>query len=136
MGEKLFGVFLDDERLPEDVTWVNYPDNVTWVVVSSPETFNYAVKRLEEKCYDYFVSFDHDIQVFVNSEEITGYDILKKMVDEQLYGNKRIPECYFHTQNPIGKKNMQMYYNNAKECQNEPYIYPGIETENYLKEIK
>jgi len=121
MDEKLFGVFLDDERLPEDVTWVNYPDNVTWVVVSSPETFNYAVKRLEEKCYDYFVSFDHDIQVFVNSEEITGYDILKHMVNDYLYRNMPIPKCYFHTQNIVGKKNMETYYNNAKEHQNETF---------------
>lgn len=115
------GIFLDDERYPKDVTWIKYPENVEWIIVRNSEEFINAWWDLSINYKDFVVSFDHDIQVFVNSEEITGYDILKKMVDEHLYGNKRIPECYFHTQNPIGKKNMQMYYNNAKEYQNETF---------------
>lgn len=133
---KMQGIFLDDERNPDDVTWVTYPEGVEWHVVRNAAQFIRMLTACKFTGEDFIVSFDHDIQVFVNSEEITGYDILKKMVDEQLYGNKRIPECYFHTQNPIGKKNMQMYYNNAKEYQNKTYIYSGIETENYLKEFK
>ena len=29
----LKGLFLDDERNPEDVTWIKYPDNIEWIVV-------------------------------------------------------------------------------------------------------
>ena len=29
----MIGVFLDDERNPEDVKWVKYPANVDWCVV-------------------------------------------------------------------------------------------------------
>ena len=110
------GLFLDDERNPEDVTWVDYPDNVDWYVVRNKNDFMiYLIK------YDFdYVSFDHDIQCYnKNGDEITGYDCLKSfcLVLNQLY--KKIPKCFFHTQNPIGKKNMESYYNNFLKSVNQ-----------------
>ena len=34
-SNKIKGLFLDDERVPQDVTWVNYPKNIEWTVVRS-----------------------------------------------------------------------------------------------------
>ena len=29
----MIGIFLDDERNPEDVTWINYPKNIVLVLI-------------------------------------------------------------------------------------------------------
>lgn len=115
--EKKIGLFLDDLRVVKDVTWLTYPDNIEWIVVrSSVEFFDawYAQKGNKS-----FVSFDHDIQEFVEGEEITGYSVLKELVDVCLWNNVEIPQCFFHTRNPIGKKNMEAYYLNAVKFQEE-----------------
>ena len=56
-------------------------------------------------------SFDHDLQDF-NAEgvEVTGYGCLKWMLNKCLDMSIKIPKCYFHTQNPIGKENMEALY--------------------------
>ena len=33
------GIFLDDERNPEDVTWIKYPENVEWFIVRTVLNF-------------------------------------------------------------------------------------------------
>lgn len=109
---KIKGLFLDDERYPEDVTWVQYPDNVEWTIVRSFWDFN---NELLHSDFDYdIVSFDHDIQSFVDGREYTGYDCLKCLLSvETMIGNKLDNiQFFFHTQNPVGKKNMESYYQN------------------------
>lgn len=122
--EKKIGLFLDDERMPADVTWVSYPDNVIWIVARSGLEFH---KVFDAVIPDY-ISFDHDMQEFhdwgdhgkkVGQYEITGYDVLKVMVDQCFDRGVTIPQCFFHTQNPIGKKNMEAYYLNAVKFQEE-----------------
>ena len=54
----LKGIFLDDERKPTDVTWINYPDNVDWVVVRTKTEFcDMGFKGCD------IISFDHDLAV-------------------------------------------------------------------------
>lgn len=105
---KKIGLFLDDIRFVEDVTWLNYPQDIEWIVVRNSVEFFHALCAYDPDV----VSFDHDIQEFEGECEITGYQILKEMVDICM-GVANIPQCFFHTQNPIGKKNMECYYNNA-----------------------
>lgn len=111
----MIGLFLDDERNPEDVTWIKYPDNVEWVVVRNSEQFVDASSNMMVSCKDFIVSFDHDIQEFKFGEEINGYSVLKAMLEFTQLASFKIPKCYFHTQNPVGKKNMEMYYKNFLE---------------------
>ena len=74
---KLKGLFLDDERSPEDVTWINYPKDIEWVVVRSYDEFFHEFYR---ETFQVF-SFDHDIQDSNHREgELTGYVVLKKML--------------------------------------------------------
>ena len=110
---KIKGLFLDDERVPQDVTWVNYPKNIEWVVVRSYDKFFYEFHRHTFQVF----SFDHDIQDFNHrGVELTGYTVLKEMLDTFLTtppGLYTFPEhLFFHTQNPIGKKNMESYWKN------------------------
>lgn len=107
---KKIGLFLDDERVVSDVTWVKYDEDIEWTVVRNEWDFFRQFGLGGVDC----ISFDHDIQRFtVDGVEITGYDILKEMVDMFLEDGKPIPQCFFHTQNPVGKKNMECYYQNA-----------------------
>ena len=116
-GIDMIGLFLDDERNPEDVTWIKYPDNVEWVVVRNSDEFFRKYHAWIFMGMKFVVSFDHDIQEFDidTNEELTGYGILQKMLDTIQLNKLSIPKCYFHTQNPVGKENMEMYYKNFLE---------------------
>ena len=57
-SNKMKGLFLDDERNPEDVTWIDYPENIEWTVVRSGDEFLYEFHRHNFQVF----SFDHDIQ--------------------------------------------------------------------------
>lgn len=108
----MIGIFLDDERNPEDVFWLDYPEDIDWYVVRNYADFCFCISNM--KSVNYLVSFDHDIQDFdVAGQELTGYDSLKALVELCLDTNVKPPVCFFHTQNPVGKFNMQSYYINA-----------------------
>lgn len=110
----MIGIFLDDERNPEDVFWIDYPE-ITWSVVRTKAGFDELVQLMNVLGQEYVVSFDHDIQEFQGGVETTGYDCLKSLVDFCLDTGAKLPVCFFHTQNPVGKQNMQSYYENAKK---------------------
>lgn len=132
---KLKGLFLDDERVPQDVTWIKYPNNIEWVVVRNMGEF---ADHIHDLSFDVY-SFDHDLQDYweikegqvighdidgavyateTTAGENTGYTILQSMLyDWQMLFNfepKHLDNVkfFFHTQNPIGKKNMESYYQN------------------------
>lgn len=108
----MIGLFLDDERVHSDVTWVSYPVDVEWYVLRRPSDFMLAVIQMEGG--PYIVSFDHDIQSFdLLGNEVTGYDMLKYLVDYCIDQGYSMPKCFFHTMNPVGKKNMESYYQSA-----------------------
>ena len=106
----MIGIFLDDERNPEDVTWINYPKNIDWFVVRTMSDFLFTIYNTNEK---YCISFDHDICDYdISGKENTGYDCLKCLIDYCLHENKLMPKCYFHTKNIVGLQNMKQYYEN------------------------
>tara|TARA_R110000744_G_C19371770_1_gene563235 strand:+ start:75087 stop:75431 length:345 start_codon:yes stop_codon:yes gene_type:complete len=108
----MIGIFLDDERDPEDVYWVAYPD-VQWYTLTNAKDFMHCVSLVTSDD-EFVVSFDHDIQSYLpNGDEQTGYDCLKYLIDLCMEKGYSIPKCFFHTQNPVGKVNMESYYNNA-----------------------
>lgn len=114
-----YGIFLDDERNVEDAFWMNYGNDIQWTVV---RTFAEFVKVIRDNTQtDYIISFDHDLQDFkVNGDEYTGYDCVKFLVDFSMQNDKKLPAAYYHTQNPIGKTNMECYMNNAKKFMEAP----------------
>ncbi len=61
------GLFLDDERVPSDVTWVDYLDKIEWTVV---RTYAEFLEHMKMGVYSYY-SFDHDIQDFYTTPKGT-----------------------------------------------------------------
>ena len=116
--EKMVGIFLDDERIPEDVTWVDYKSNIYWIIVRNSTEFFTALDKIKPD----IISFDHDIQEFAFSQrpvEITGLDILKRFVCNCIQNKQLLPMCVFHTKNICGKENMSHFYKNAVKFQEQ-----------------
>lgn len=113
-------LFLDDERNPEDVTWISYPANIEFVVVRNYAEF---VAYLNENEIPSFISFDHDLADFNEAreglyKERTGHDCVKYFCNHFADSDKFIehfPETFYHTNNVIGKTNMESYVNNFKK---------------------
>ena len=123
-------LFLDDERNPEDVTWVNYPENSVFTVVRTFEEFCVAVSLND---YDKY-SFDHDIQDFhtipkggsvfnpifgeieVNEEieyEYKGTHCLEFLLSKR--SDLGVDAIIIHTQNPTGRENMLIAKKNMEK---------------------
>ena len=122
------GLFLDDERNPEDVNWEllgtsrKYPDNIEWIIVRTRSAFQEACETGEYTHY----SFDHDIQdfrtikkgtviadtsfgtIYQEEDEVvehTGYHCAKDLKDylEMWFDDKvKMEAFYVHSKNPIG----------------------------------
>ena len=96
-----YKLFLDDERMPVD------PEN--WVIVRS---FHEAIEAMEVLGFPNFISFDHDL-----GSGLTGYDFCQYLVELDM-DKKVLSEdfsFYVHSQNPIGKKNIEAFMNNYLE---------------------
>ena len=94
MNQKI-GLFLDDLRCISDVSSYD-KECIAWVIVRSYEEFILEYQN----GYD-VISFDHDL-----GTEKTGYDCLLYVVEDVVVKNKVKPKILFHTQNPVGRKNM------------------------------
>ncbi len=54
-----------------------------------------------------YISFDHDL-----GEENTGYDCAKFLVEYCLDHRRRLPAWHVHSQNPVGKENIERLLQN------------------------
>ena len=85
---------------------------------STPEGFERVysytefVAYLEHKGLPDFISFDHDL-----GEEFSGYDCAKYLVDYCLDHQLPLHDFAVHSQNPVGKENIERLLNNFKEQQ-------------------
>ena len=108
-------MFIDDERNPEDATWAHWYQNYKSGLIDFVVVRNKA--QVIQSIFDHgkigpnFISFDHDL----GKDEQTGYDIAKWIVEMDMDGVIIIPNpfvFYVHSQNPVGKKNIQNYLDN------------------------
>jgi len=105
-----YNMFIDDERMPHDVTWAARVDqeiynNGQWIVVRD---YDEVVECIMNLGLPSLVSFDHDL----GENTPTGYDIAKMMCDLILDGVVLLPEDFrfrVHSKNPVGKKNIEEY---------------------------
>lgn len=116
-----WNLFIDDERMPVDVTWAPwdiremYRDE-KWVVVRNVAfALSIIINRGSMPKY---ISFDHDL----GENELTGYDLAKILVDDALdfpdEPHMQFPAdfaFYVHSKNPIGKANIEGLLNNYLE---------------------
>ena len=102
-----YSLFIDDERHPP------YNDGRNWVIARDWEA---VMMSLRIHGMPGYISFDHDL----GEDHHTGYDIAKFLVELDMGGDLdfAIPEnfdFYVHSQNPVGKKNIESYLNNYLE---------------------
>lgn len=116
-------LFLDDERDPKKVTWVNLPQ-VEWVIARNYDQF---VNIIQTNGLPVIISFDHDLadehykeyaaahdpksptQGRINYnlfKEKTGYECARFLVNYCLENDLNFPIYFIHTMNPIGGTNI------------------------------
>jgi len=105
---KKYNLFLDDLRIPTDVTWVNIPVDQHYSVVRNHKEF---VDLITLRGVPKFVCYDHDLSDCDNIKEMTGYDCAKWLVAYCVEKNIKHPPYVVHSMNPIGKSNIESYIN-------------------------
>lgn len=114
---KQIGIFLDDERTVDQVLWMKYPKDIIWTTCRTLSDFIFMVDNYNKRGIKIdLISFDHDLGYNVeesDEHEITGLTCLKWLLEYYLEHklHSDLPRMEFHTQNPIGKQNMESYLN-------------------------
>jgi hypothetical protein len=120
-----YNIFLDDERYPHKVTWVDLP-LVEWVIIRN---YNDFVKIITDRGAPTHVSYDHDLAgehypqgvgIYVGDPRIkdiklpydeykekTGFHAAKWLCEYCLDKNIPHPSYTIHTMNPVGLLNIQ-----------------------------
>lgn len=114
-------LFLDDERMPSDVTWVDIGPG-PWEIVRS---YDEAVAWVQENGFPDVISFDHDLgyEAFDTNEDgiivvtdatpaPSGYDFAKWLIHHDmdcngLDGLKDNFKFTVHSMNPVGAANIR-----------------------------
>ncbi len=115
-----YHLFLDDERKPLGVKWVDLPA-ANWVIVRSYDQF---VQTVTARGLPTFVTFDHDLgpesmaavikgEVYRGREK-TGLDCAKWLVEKCLDEHAALPRWTVHSLNPIGRENIAEYLKQAQ----------------------
>lgn len=119
-------LFLDDVRVPSDVTWSTFPyTNMEWTIVRNYAQF---IEHIQTKGIPGLISFDHDLadehytpeeywsdyeasriyQESRNYTEKTGNDCAKWLVEYCLEKNiPGLPYILIHSLNPVGADNIR-----------------------------
>lgn len=124
-----YKLFLDDERIPQRVTWTKLPLG-PWTIVRNYDIF---VKHITNFGLPSFVTFDHDLAdehypcfepsgginnmnkiSYDKYKEKTGYDCAKWLCDYCAEHNLDFPAYTVHSMNPIGRENISNYIENYK----------------------
>jgi len=99
------GLYVDDERsLPEELCELGWTQS---------KTFHEALVKLELIEFE-SLSLDHDLGCFYGHTELTGYHIVKWLVQRKMDGLYVPPDIRVHSANPVGVENM--------ECMIERYL--------------
>lgn len=127
-------LFLDDIRMPiEAYSYTNFAPflNKEWDIVRD---YNEFISYITKNGMPDFIAFDHDLgeehyksndywdQVYksnIELEEKTGFDCAKWLVEYCIDNNKKLPEYYVHSMNPVGKRNIIEYLENFRKHENK-----------------
>ena len=121
-----YSLFLDDQRTPDQVSWIKLP-NTDWTIVRNYDEF---VNEILTNGLPEFISFDHDLSLsdakvycknlrenkkiinYSDYKEKTGYDCAKWLVSYCQNNRLAVPLYAVHSMNPIGKENIEFYIEN------------------------
>jgi hypothetical protein len=96
-----YQMFIDDERFPAG-------NETDWIICRTLKEVTACVALHGMPNY---ISFDHDL----GDDEPNGFEITKMLVDYDLDALHKFPSnfaWYIHSQNPIGKANIDSYLAN------------------------
>ncbi len=116
----MYHLFLDDERMPHQVTWVPLPrveekqTDTDWHIVRSYSDF---INCIQTKGLPSFISFDHDLGETGENEK-SGFSCAKWLVDYCLDNNVLCPEFQVHSKNPQGASNISGLLMGFQQFQN------------------
>lgn len=101
------GIFLDDERNPGDVSWIDYPENIDWAIVRTVEEFKGLINSM---LYEFdscplpsYFSFDNDL----GDNELEGRHAARFLCDECAKFELPLPTCFIHTKNNQAQDNIK-----------------------------
>lgn len=117
-------LFLDDERQPKNVIWLNLP-LTDWVIARNYKEF---VSIILAKGVPKFISFDHDLADehyqefhtcdgnfrYENMTEKTGLHCAKWLCGHCMDNKIKFPDYVVHSLNSVGKPNIISYIENYK----------------------
>lgn len=114
-----YSLFIDDERVPADVTWAHPRQQALycteqWIIARN---FAQVAELVSVKGMPKRISFDHDL----GEGERTGYDIAQYLVDLDMDSKHKFPkdfQFYAHSLNPIGRENIMRYLTRYMEFVN------------------
>lgn len=83
-----YKLFIDDERMPVDDTWVIARSSMAAILI------------MQQQGWPRYISFDHDL-----GGSDTSRPVVQWMIEQVLDGlyKSKAPEFYVHSQNPIGR---------------------------------
>ena len=76
------------------------------------------VDYLERKGLPDFISFDHDL-----GEDLSGYDCAKYLVEYCLEHQLPLPDYQVHSQNPVGKENIERLLENFRRFEGWIFLW-------------
>ena len=115
-------LFLDDIRFPTDcLMYMEAKINdleiyiKEWQIVRSYDEF---VTWIETNGLPDFISFDHDLGLpeDSNSEEQNGMSCAKWLVNYCIDNDLKLPTFVIHSQNPVGKGNIEGFLEGYRKC--------------------
>jgi len=123
-----YNLFLDDFRVPSDAFWITYNtmyNKLKWEIVRDFDEFKEFVEKHGKDIS--IISFDHDLADshyiygepdYNQCEEKTGYHCAIWFCDYFLENISKyltdFPKTFCHSQNIIGKDNIEIYIRNFK----------------------
>ena len=117
--------FLDDFRIPRQVTWVKLP-LVDWVIVRNYREFVNAVKTRgipTRVSWDHDLAPNHYVQALGgkkdDSYEENGADCAKWLVNYCIAKGVPLPEYWVHSMNPAGADNIRSILESARGAIND-----------------
>lgn len=75
-------------------------------------SYSEFVTFIEQNGLPDFISFDHDL-----GEEKSGYDCAKMLVEYCMNTEQPLPDFAVHSQNPVGKQNIESLLGNFRKQQ-------------------
>jgi hypothetical protein len=114
-----YNLFIDDERVPTDVQWGTWQDQISyrdseWIIARN---WDDVLELVVTFGLPKLISFDHDL----GKNEKTGYEIAQQLCDMVMDGDS-LPENFnylVHSKNPVGAENIRKYMDNFLKHQQE-----------------